>query len=409
MLKNRQRKSLYKYRWKAIDHCSKRFSGTELAQSQVEVQEQLERQNLQIRKITRTLPPTFTRIAHQIHHKDLIVFTRQLSTMLATNIPLLQALTLISNHHKKAEMRSTIYHIRKDIETGASMSEALRAQSVYFDSFYIDLVATGELSGNLEQVFERLANYLEKKERVRAKVHKALIYPCMVLSVALSVSLVMLTQVIPEFDAMYSSFGAELPWFTQKVIELSQWVKDDSVAIFIFLVISLLTVKVIYLNSNKLKVIVSKLGLQTPIIGYVLNGAAISRFTRTLAISFKAGIPILDALASAAKVTGNLYYQKCIEQVCLQTASGISIYQAMRTTQAFPELMLQMILVGEETGKLDDMLDKIATHYELSVDNTVDNLGKLLEPLILIFLGTVVGGLVLSMYLPLFNMMSVMG
>jgi type IV pilus assembly protein PilC len=407
--KKRQKTSIYKYRWKAIDHHAKRISGAIFAYSQLEVEQQLSAKNLRIKKITKTRLSTYARIAHQINRKEIIVFTRQLATMLATNIPLLQALLLISNHHKKAEMKSTIFRMRKSIEAGLSMSEALTGFSAHFDKFYIDLVATGEQSGNLDQAFERLANYLEKRELVREKVQKALIYPSMVLIVALSVSFVMLTLVIPEFDAMFSSFGADLPWFTQKVVELSQWLRNDFFTISLCFTLTSLTVTYCYRNSNKFELTVSTLSIRMPIIGNVLAGATIAKLCRTLAISFKAGIPILEALASAARTSNQLHFKKALEQVYSQTASGLSIYQAMRNTHAFPELMLQMILIGEETGKLDEMLEKIALHYESAVDNTVDNLGKILEPLILIFLGTVVGGLVVSMYLPLFNMMSITG
>lgn len=285
----------------------------------------------------------------------------------------------------------------------------MRTASTHFDALYVDLIQTGEQSGNLAEVFERLATYREKSEQLRAKVIKALIYPSMVILVALGVSYLMLTMVIPEFESMFKGFGAELPWFTQQILKLSHGVQAYSAGAFIASLGLVFGIKAARKKSFVVRLKTSQLSLRFPIIGGVLAKAAIAKFSRTLATSFSAGIPILASLKTTAKTAGNVHFETAIQDVHRHTAAGMPMYIAMRNTQAFPEMVLQMVMIGEESGKLDDMLNKVATIYEFEVDNTVDNLGKILEPLIIVFLGIVVGGLVVAMYLPIFNLMSVLG
>jgi type IV pilus assembly protein PilC len=328
---------------------------------------------------------------------------------LATGVPIVQALKLVADNHRKAEMKSILTQISKGVEAGTPMSKAMRTASAHFDALYVDLIATGEQSGNLAQVFERLATYREKSEQLRAKVIKSLIYPSMVVLVALGVSYLMLTMVIPEFESMFKGFGADLPWFTQQVLYLSHWVQAYSLWIAVSCASLFIGMKLLRQKSQAINLHTSRLGLKLPIIGEVLSKASIAKFSRTLATSFSAGIPILSSLKTTAKTAGNMHYQAAIDDVHRDTAAGVPMYIAMRNTNAFPEMVLQMVMIGEESGKLDDMLNKVASIYEFEVDNTVDNLGKILEPLIIVFLGIVVGGLVVAMYLPIFNLMSVLG
>ncbi|WP_217555266.1 type II secretion system F family protein [Vibrio metschnikovii] len=400
---------LKNYRWKGINSSGKKVSGQFLAISELEVRDKLKDQHVQIQKIKKSSLSVITRLSHRATNKEITLLTRQLSTMLATGVPIVQALKLVADSHQKAEMKSIITQISKGVAAGTPISKAMRTASSLFDPLYVDLVQTGEQSGNLAEVFERLATYREKTEQLRAKVIKALIYPAMVMLVALGVSYLMLTMIIPEFELMFQGFGAELPWFTQQVLKLSHLVQAYSLVFVLLCIAIVFGFKLIRKKSFQFRLKTSRLALTIPIVGGILCKASIAKFSRTLATSFAAGIPILDSLKTTAKTAGNLHFETAIQQVYRDTAAGMPMYVAMRNTGAFPELVLQMVMIGEESGKLDDMLNKVATIYEFDVDNTVDNLGKILEPLIIVFLGTVVGGLVVAMYLPIFNLMSVLG
>ncbi|WP_217541828.1 type II secretion system F family protein [Vibrio cholerae] len=408
-MKATQTLPLKNYRWKGINSNGKKVSGQMLAISEIEVRDKLKDQHIQIKKLKKGSVSLLARLTHRVKSKDITILTRQLATMLTTGVPIVQALKLVGDNHRKAEMKSILAQITKSVEAGTPLSKAMRTASAHFDTLYVDLVETGEMSGNLPEVFERLATYREKSEQLRAKVIKALIYPSMVVLVALGVSYLMLTMVIPEFESMFQGFGAELPWFTQQVLKLSHWVQAYSLWAFIAIAAAIFGLKALRKNSLQIRLKTSRLGLKFPIIGNVLAKASIAKFSRTLATSFAAGIPILASLKTTAKTSGNVHFETAINEVYRDTAAGMPMYIAMRNTEAFPEMVLQMVMIGEESGQLDDMLNKVATIYEFEVDNTVDNLGKILEPLIIVFLGTVVGGLVVAMYLPIFNLMSVLG
>ncbi|WP_315918070.1 type II secretion system F family protein [Vibrio fluvialis] len=400
---------LKNYRWKGVNSTGKKVAGQILAISEIEVRDKLKEQHIQVKKIKKGSVSVLTRLTNRVKTKDITILTRQLATMLTTGVPIVQALKLVGDNHRKAEMKSILAQITKGVEAGTPISKAMRTASTHFDALYVDLIQTGEQSGNLAEVFERLATYREKSEQLRAKVIKALIYPSMVILVALGVSYLMLTMVIPEFESMFKGFGAELPWFTQQILKLSHGVQAYSAAAFIVSLGLVFGIKAARKKSFVVRLKTSQLSLRFPIIGGVLAKAAIAKFSRTLATSFSAGIPILASLKTTAKTAGNVHFETAIQDVHRHTAAGMPMYIAMRNTQAFPEMVLQMVMIGEESGKLDDMLNKVATIYEFEVDNTVDNLGKILEPLIIVFLGIVVGGLVVAMYLPIFNLMSVLG
>ncbi|EKO3381966.1 type II secretion system F family protein [Vibrio fluvialis] len=400
---------LKNYRWKGVNSTGKKVAGQTLAISEIEVRDKLKEQHIQVKKIKKGSVSVLTRLTNQVKTKDITILTRQLATMLTTGVPIVQALKLVGDNHRKAEMKSILAQITKGVEAGTPISKAMRTASTHFDALYVDLIQTGEQSGNLAEVFERLATYREKSEQLRAKVIKALIYPSMVILVALGVSYLMLTMVIPEFESMFKGFGAELPWFTQQILKLSHGVQAYSAGAFIASLGLVFGIKAARKKSFVVRLKTSQLSLRFPIIGGVLAKAAIAKFSRTLATSFSAGIPILASLKTTAKTAGNVHFETAIQDVHRHTAAGMPMYIAMRNTQAFPEMVLQMVMIGEESGKLDDMLNKVATIYEFEVDNTVDNLGKILEPLIIVFLGIVVGGLVVAMYLPIFNLMSVLG
>ncbi len=404
---NRPRK-LYNFHWKGINSSGIKASGQYLAYSEIEVRDTLKSQQIRIKKIKRVSLSLLDKFSNKAKKSDITLFSRQMATMLEAGVPIVQSLKIVSHNHHKAEMKSILTQVTKTVESGTEISKALNMSSRLFEGFYTDLIKTGEQTGNLSQVFERLATYLEKNEQLRSKVVKAMIYPIMVFSAAIGVSFLMLKFVIPQFEAMYSGFGAELPWFTQQVLQLSYFIQHDSWKVTLTIAILFFSFQLMRKRSFKFRLKSSRWGLNLPIVGAIFGKAAIAKFSRTLATSFHAGVPILDGLKASAKTASNLHYQVAIDQVYKDTAAGMPIYIAMRNTNAFPEMVIQMVMIGEETGCLDDMLNKVAGVYEFEVDNTVDNLGKLLEPLIITFLGVVIGGLVVSMYLPIFNLMSVL-
>ncbi|WP_282177259.1 type II secretion system F family protein [Vibrio nereis] len=406
-MKHRHSNQLKSYHWKGVNNSGKQVSGQLLALCESEVRDKLKIQHIQIRKIKARSISFVTRRMQRVKSKDITILTRQLATMLVTGVPLILALRLVSDNHRKAEMKSILAQVIKGVESGTPISKSLSIASPHFDQLYIDLVATGEQSGNLPEVFERIATYREKSEQLRAKVIKALIYPTMVVLTAVAVSCLMLIKVIPQFESMYSGFGAELPLFTQQVLKLSHMTQEYGGLLLIALIAMVVSLKLARKKSFRARLISSRFGLRVPIIGGIISKASIAKFSRTLATSFSAGIPILTSLKASAKTANNIHFQTAIDSVYDDTAAGMPMYIAMRNAHTFPEMVLQMVMIGEESGRLDDMLNKIATIYEFEIDNTVDNLGKILEPLIIIFLGVVVGGLVFAMYLPIFNLMSV--
>ena len=401
--------TLRNFYWRGINSSGKKVSGQTLALSEVQVRANLNEQKIQIKKIKKRNISALSKLKHSVKRKDITLLTRQLATMLSTGVPIVQAIRLVGENHVKAEMKSILQQVCLAIEAGTPLSKALATSSSHFDHFYIELVATGEQTGHLADVFERLAEYREKSEALRSKVIKAMIYPVMVSFVAIGVTVLMLTMVIPEFEAIFNGFNAELPWFTQQVLSLSHLLQSSG-HWFIATILSLfLLFKLLQKKSLKFKLKTSQWVLAIPVIGGVLAKAAIAKFSRTLATSFSSGIPILTSLKTTGKTTTSLYYQTAMESVYHNTAAGMPLYIAMRHSHAFPEMVLQMVMIGEESGQLDDMLNKIAAVYEQDVDNTVDNLGKILEPLIIVILGSIIGGLVVSMYLPIFSLMSVIG
>ncbi|WP_159739301.1 type II secretion system F family protein [Vibrio atypicus] len=408
-MKKKHPHQLKSYRWKGISANGKSVSGQFLALSETEVRDKLKQQRIQVKKLKKRNISFLNKLTQRVKRKDITLLTRQLATMLTTGVPLVQALKLVADNHNKAEMKSILAQIVKSVESGTPLSRAISAASHHFDSLYIDLVETGEQSGNLAEVFERIAHYREKSEQLKAKVIKALIYPSMVVLTALAVSYLMLTMVIPEFESMFSGFGADLPWFTSQVLHLSHWVQAYSGFVFLALLAALFSLHIARKRSFRIKLISSRASLKIPVVGTIISKASIAKFSRTLATSFSAGIPILAGLKTSAKTANNIHYQNAIAQVHSDTAAGMPMYIAMRNSDTFPEMVLQMVMIGEESGSLDEMLNRVATIYEFEIDSTVDNLGKILEPMIIIFLGVVVGGLVVAMYLPIFNLMSVLG
>ncbi|TGZ34314.1 Type II secretion system protein F [Photobacterium damselae subsp. damselae] len=397
------------YRWRGVNQGGKKITGVTLGFQEQEVRAQLTEQMIQVKKIKRTNPSTLDKIRNQMKSSDVTAITRQLATMIESGVPIVQALKLMASSHHKAEVRAVLTQVNTQVEAGASLSKALKSSSPLFDNFYCDLVATGEETGYLGQVFVRLATYREKSEEMRKKVIKAMIYPSMVMLTAISVTILMLVFVIPQFAAIFSSFGAELPWFTRQVLKASDFLINYGGYLAVGLLLALVLYRYSYKRSYSFRLRMARLSLRLPIIGNVVLKATIARFARTLATTFSAGIPLLTGLQSAGKTAGNLHIEEAIMEAHTSAAAGMPLYLSLRQCNVFPELMLQMTMIGEESGSLDDMLNKMASLYENDVDNIVDNLGQILEPLIIIVLGVLIGGLLVAMYMPIFTLMSVIG
>ncbi len=392
------------FAWEGRDKRGARIKGKSLAPDEQTLRAELRRQGVAPSRIRKQRQG---RKGGKVNPGDIAVFSRQLSTMLAAGIPLVQAFEIVGNGNDKPSMQKLILDIKADVEGGTSLHEALSKHPLYFDDLYVNLVEAGEQAGALESLLDKVATYKEKTEALKKKVKKALFYPASVLAVAVIVTVVLLVFVIPQFEALYKGFGADLPAFTQFVIGISKVVQHDG--LFIGAVIGGLIWAFGYFKkrSRKMREVLDRLILKVPIIGPILNKAAIARYARTLSTMFSAGVPLVEALESVAGATGNIVYEKAVLRMRDEVATGQRLQRAMESTGLFPNMVNQMIAVGEESGSLDEMSGKVATFYEAEVDNAVDAMSSLLEPMIMVILGVLVGGLVIAMYLPIFKLASV--
>jgi type IV pilus assembly protein PilC len=393
------------FRWEGRDKKGKRLKGRSLAPDEAALRADLRRQGIapsRIRKQSNIL-----KAGGKVKAMDIAVFSRQLATMLAAGIPLVQGFEIIGAGHEKPSMQRLILDIKSDVEAGTSLHEALAKHPLYFDDLYINLVEAGEQAGALEGLLDKIASYKEKTEALKKKVTKALFYPAAVLVVAIIVTTILLIFVIPQFEELFKGFGADLPAFTQMVINLSRFVQSNGIYILAVVVAIFWTFFYFKKRSKKMREFLDRAALKVPIIGPILNKAAIARFARTLSTMFAAGVPLVEALESVAGATGNIVYENAVMRMRDEVATGQRLQRAMETTELFPNMVVQMIAVGEESGSLDTMSAKVATFYEAEVDNAVDAMSSLLEPLIMAILGVLVGGLVIAMYLPIFKLGSV--
>ena len=392
------------FQWEGRDKRGSRIKGKSLAPDEQTLRAELRRQGVAPSRIRKQRQG---RKGGKVNAADIAVFSRQLATMLAAGIPMVQAFQIVGSGSDKPAVQKLILDVKADIEGGTSLHEALGKHPLYFDDLYVNLVEAGEQAGALESLLDKIATYKEKTEALKKKVKKALFYPAAVLAVAVIVTVVLLVFVIPQFEALYKGFGADLPAFTQFVIHISQFVQHDG--IFIALVVGGAIWAFIYFKkrSKAMREFLDRLILKLPIIGPILNKAAIARYARTLSTMFAAGVPLVEALESVAGATGNIVYENAVLKMRDEVSTGQRLQRAMENTGLFPNMVNQMIAVGEESGSLDEMSAKVATFYEQEVDNAVDAMSSLLEPLIMLVLGVLVGGLVIAMYLPIFKLASV--
>lgn len=339
---------------------------------------------------------------------DITIFTRQLATMMKAGVPLVQSFEIVAEGLDNPSMREVVLGIKAEVEGGNSFGGALRKYPQYFDDLFCSLVSSGEQSGALETMLDRVAIYKEKSELLKQKIKKAMKYPITVIIVALIVTVILMLKVVPVFQDLFSSFGADLPAFTQMVVNMSNWTQS-----YWYIVIIVVGVIIgVFIETKKrsqaFRDFLDRAALKAPVVGNLVYSAIIARYSRTLATTFAAGVPLIDALESTAGATNNVVYRDAVMRIREDVATGQQLQFAMRSTNRFPSMAIQMVAIGEESGALDAMLEKVATHFENEVDNAVDGLTSMLEPLIMAILGVLVGGLVVAMYLPIFQMGAVM-
>lgn len=338
---------------------------------------------------------------------DIALFTRQLATMMGSGVPLLQSFDIIGEGFDNPNMRKLVDEIKQEVAAGNSLANSLRKKPQYFDDLYCNLVDAGEQSGALETLLDRVATYKEKTESLKAKIKKAMTYPIAVVVVAVIVSAILLIKVVPQFKSVFEGFGAELPAFTQMVINLSEIMQEWWFVLLIVLFALAFILREALKRSEKFRDLVDRSLLKTPVVGDIIYKSAVARYARTLSTTFAAGVPLVEALDSVSGATGNVVFRNAVTKIKQDVSSGTQLNFSMRTTGVFPSMAVQMAAIGEESGSLDAMLDKVANYYEEEVDNAVDNLTTLMEPLIMVVLGVLVGGLIIAMYLPIFQLGSV--
>jgi type IV pilus assembly protein PilC len=386
--------------WEGVDRNNKPMRGELRAVSETVATTNLRRQGIRVVKIKRQ---TF-RGGRAVNEKDITFFTRQLATMLRAGVPLLQAFDIIARGHSNARFSRLMMDIKMQVETGASLSQAFRQYPKHFDALYCNLVQAGETAGMLDAILDRLATYMEKILAIKGKIKSALFYPITVLVVALVVTWIIMVFVIPSFKQVFASFGANLPWLTLLVIAISDFFVKWWWAIFLTMVAAFIGLRLAFKRSEALRYLVHKYSLKIPIIGTILEKATIARWTRTLQTMFAAGVPLVESLDAVGGASGNMVYIAATKRIQTDVSTGTSLTNAMGAVNLFPSMVIQMTQIGEESGSLDNMLGKIADFYEREVDDAVAALSSLLEPVMIVFLGVFVGGLVVAMYLPIFKL-----
>ena len=397
------------FAWEGIDKRGGKVTGTLSGQNTALVKAQLRKQGINPTKVKPQSSFTLLSKGKKIKPLDIALFTRQMATMMKAGVPLLQSFDIIAEGFDNPNMRKLVDDLKQEVAAGNSFASALRKQPKYFDDLYCNLVDSGEQSGALETLLDRVATYKEKTEALKAKIKKAMTYPIAVIVVALIVSAILLIKVVPAFESVFAGFGAELRAFTQMVVGLSVILREWWLIALIAMIAIAFALKEANTRSEKFRDGKDRLLLKLPIVGDILYKSAVARYARTLSTTFAAGVPLVDALDSVSGATGNVKFRNAVQQIKNDVSSGTQLNFSMRNTNVFPTMAVQMTAIGEESGALDEMLGKVATFYEEEVDNMVDNLTSLMEPMIMAVLGVVVGGLVIAMYLPIFQLGNVVG
>ncbi len=395
--------------WEGTDKRGVKMKGEQPAKNANLLRAELRRQGIMPSVVKPKPKPIFGAAGSPVGAKDIAFFSRQMAIMMKSGVPIVSALEIIGSGHKNPRMRKLVESIRTDIEGGSSLYEAISRHPVQFDELYRNLVRAGEGAGVLETVLDTIASYKENIEALKGKIKKALFYPTMVVVVALLVSSILLIWVVPQFEDVFRGFGAELPAFTQMIVAMSRFMVSWWWLILAISVGSVIGFIFAYKRSPKMQHTMDRLILKVPVIGQIMNNSAIARFARTTAVTFKAGVPLVEALGIVAGATGNKVYEEAVLRMRDDVSVGYPVNMAMKQVNLFPHMVVQMTGIGEEAGALDTMLFKVAEYYEQEVNNAVDALSSLLEPMIMVFIGTIVGGMVIGMYLPIFKLGAVVG
>lgn len=393
--------------WEGTDKRGIKMKGEQPAKNANFLRAELRKQGITPSVVKPKPKPLFGSAGKAISPKDIAFFSRQMATMMKSGVPIVSALEIIGSGHKNPRMKKMVNEVRTDIEGGSSLYEAVSKHPVQFDELYRNLIRAGEGAGVLETVLDTVATYKENIEALKGKIKKALFYPAMVIAVAMIVSAILLIFVVPQFESVFKNFGAELPAFTQIIVSLSRF------AVAWWWLILFIAVGVIfgslyaYKRSPGMQHGFDRLILKVPVIGQIMHNSSIARFARTTAVTFRAGVPLVEALGIVAGATGNSVYEKAVFRMRDDVSVGYPVNMAMKQVNLFPHMVVQMTAIGEEAGALDAMLFKVAEYYEQEVNNSVDALSSLLEPMIMIFIGTIVGSMVIGMYLPIFKLAAV--
>ncbi|HZV99366.1 MAG TPA: type II secretion system F family protein [Methylophilaceae bacterium] len=394
------------YAWEGMDKKGKRIKGEMKATGEAFVKATLRRQGINVGKISKQ--SSFKK-SGKVTEKDVTLFTRQLATMMKAGVPLLQAFDIVGKGHSNPAVAKLLGDIKADVETGSSLSQAFRKYPLYFDALFCNLVGAGEQAGILDSLLDRLATYKEKILAIKGKIKSALFYPVSIIIVAFVITAVIMIFVIPAFKELFSSFGANLPTPTLVVMAISDFFVAYWWAIFGSIGGALWFFFYTWKRSEKMQATMDRLLLKLPLFGELVRKATVARFARTLSTMFAAGVPLVEALDSVAGASGNRVYYEATKRIQSEISTGTSLTVAMQNSEVFPNMVLQMVAIGEESGALDSMLSKVADFFEAEVDDAVDALSSLMEPIIMVVLGTLIGGLVVAMYLPIFKMGQAVG
>ena len=395
------------FAWSGADRTGRSAQGEIKAPSVAIAKAQLRRQGIKAKRVRKKSAPLFS-FGKSIEPKDVAIFTRQLATMTRAGVPMVQSMDIVMDSTEKPLMKDLVRQIRNDVSGGTPVAASLKRYPKYFDELYCSLISAGETSGTLEVMLDRIAIYKEKSEALKATIKKALTYPVATVLVAIVVTGILLINVVPQFASTFESFGSELPAFTQLVVSLSEFAQQWWMLIGGGIAVFVLSFGRLRASNTKFADAVDAALLKAPVFGSIIHDAVIARYARTLSTTFAAGVPLVEALDATATAAGNAVYIRAIKLIRNDVTSGMSLLQATRASGLFPMFLLQMTSIGEESGTLDEMLGKVADQYEMPVDNAVDSISSLIEPMIMSILGVLIGGLMIAMYLPIFMLGSVM-